>query len=238
MSIVEMVQTQADHPGADRDPSDQKRTGAKTARRDESETENRDRAHDGNRERTVRVREYLVCQSQVQNYIRHADRSTKTSVSVPDAEAENAKHDRSHAQAVCQSKKRCGRESEQSRSTVTQQTRQRGSSFQQQYHMNSGTGQSRKPRAASEQFASENVAHGATASRKEKEVPAALTSTRVKRADPQRVKRADPQWMRTRQVQRDDELSTETARCFSGKQSPDQQVGSETVENKISYSTV
>ena len=43
--------------------------------------------------------------------------------------------------------------------------------------------------------------------------------------------------MRTRQVQRDDELSTETARCFSGKQSPDQQFGSETVENKISHFT-
>ena len=45
MSIVEMGQTQADHPGADRDPSNQKRTGARTARRDESETENRDGAH-------------------------------------------------------------------------------------------------------------------------------------------------------------------------------------------------
>ena len=66
MNTVEMVQTRADHPGADRDPSDQKRTGARTARRDESETENRggaheggcerphDGAHDGNRERTVR----------------------------------------------------------------------------------------------------------------------------------------------------------------------------------------
>ena len=39
MSIVEMVQTQADHPGADRDPSDQKRTGARTTKRDESERE-------------------------------------------------------------------------------------------------------------------------------------------------------------------------------------------------------
>ena len=54
MSIVEMGQTQADHPGADRDPSDQKRTGAMTARRDESETENRDGAHEDSRERTVR----------------------------------------------------------------------------------------------------------------------------------------------------------------------------------------
>ena len=44
--------------------------------------------------------------------------------------------------------------------------------------------------------------------------------------------------MRTRQIQRDDELSTETARCFSGTQSPDQQFGSETEENKISHSTV
>ena len=48
-------------------------------------------------------------------------------------------------------------------------------------------------KTASEQFASENVAHGPTDSRKQKEVPAALTSTRVKRADPQWVKRADPQ---------------------------------------------
>ena len=39
MIIVEMRQTHADHPGADRDPSDQKRTGARTARRDESERE-------------------------------------------------------------------------------------------------------------------------------------------------------------------------------------------------------
>ena len=34
----------------------------------------------------------------------------------PDAEAEHAKHDRIHAQAVCQSKKRRGREPEQLRS--------------------------------------------------------------------------------------------------------------------------
>ena len=52
------------------------------------------------------------------------------------------------------------------------------------------------------------------------------------------MKRADPQRVRTRQIQRDDELSTETARCFSGKQSPDHQFGSETLENKISHSTV
>ena len=71
------------------------------------------------------------------------------------------------SKSCCQSKKRCGREPEQLNSKVTQQTRQRGSSFQQQYHMNSGTGQSRKPRAASKQFASENVAHGATDSRKQ-----------------------------------------------------------------------
>ena len=37
---------------------------------------------------------------------------------------------------------------------------------------------------------------------------------------------------------RDDELSTETARCFSSKQSPDHQFDSETLENKISHSTV
>ena len=176
MSLVEMGQTQADHPGADRDIPQTRneqvqrlRDGTKARQRTAigltrtavsgprgvlgaASTAQRphDGAHDGNRERTVRVREYLVCQSQVQNYIRHADRSTETSVSVPDAEAENAKHDRSHAQAVCQSKKRCGRESEQLISTVTQQTRQRGSSFQQQYRVNSGAGQSRKPRAASE----------------------------------------------------------------------------------------
>ena len=35
--------------------------------------------------------------------------------------------------------------------------------------------------AASEQFASDNVVHGATDSRKQREVPAALTSTRVRR---------------------------------------------------------
>ena len=180
-----------------------------------------DGAHDGNRERTVRVREYLVCQSQVQNYIRHADRSTETSVCLCRTPRlpEKAKHDRSHAQAACQSKKRCGRESEQLSSTVTQQTRQRGSSFQQQYHMNSGTGQSRKSRAASEQFASENVAHGATASRKQKEVPAALTSTRVKRADPQRVKRADPQRVKRadpQRVKRADPQRVNRARTHSG----------------------
>ena len=48
------------------------------------------------------------------------------------------------------------------------------------------------------------------------------------------MRRADPQ---TSQNQRDDEHSTETARCFSGNQSPDQQCGSETVENKILHST-
>ena len=53
MSIVEMEQTRADHPGADRDPSDQKRTGAMTAIRDESETENRDGAHEDSCERTA-----------------------------------------------------------------------------------------------------------------------------------------------------------------------------------------
>ena len=104
--------------------------------------------------------------------------------------------------------------------------------------MNSGAGQFRKPFAASEQFASENVVHGATDSRKQREDPAALTSTRVKRADPQRVKRADPQRVKRRQIKRDDERSTETARCCSGKQSPDQQFGSETVEHEISHSTV
>ena len=65
-----------------------------------------------------------------------------------DAEAENASHDRSHAQAVCLNMKRCGREPEQLSSEVTQQTRQRGSSFQQQCHMDSGTGQSREPRSS------------------------------------------------------------------------------------------
>ena len=83
---------------------------------------------------------------------------------------------------------------------VTQQTRQRGSSFQQQYHMNSGTGQSRKPRAASEQFDIENVAHGATDSRKQREVPVALTSTGVKKSRKERTHRR----VRTWQIQHDD----------------------------------
>ena len=60
----------------------------------------------------------------------------------------------------------------------------------------------------------------------------------MKRADPQRVKRADPQRVKTSQNQRDDEHSTETARCCSGDHSPDQQFGGETVENKNSHSTV
>ena len=41
-----------------------------------------DVAQEENRERTVR-REHLVCQPQVQGSTRHADRSIKTSVSVP-----------------------------------------------------------------------------------------------------------------------------------------------------------
>ena len=61
---------------------------------------------------------------------------------------------------------------------------------------------------------------------------------RVKRADLQRVKKADPQRVLTSQNQRDDEHSTETARCCSGDHSPDQQFDGETVENKISHSTV
>ena len=61
---------------------------------------------------------------------------------------------------------------------------------------------------------------------------------RVKRTDPQRVKRTDPQRVKTSQNQRDDEHSTETARCCSGDHSPDQQFDGETVENKISHSTV
>ena len=60
----------------------------------------------------------------------------------------------------------------------------------------------------------------------------------MRRADLQRVKRADPQRVRTSQNQRDDEHSTETARCSSGDHSPDQQFDGETVENKISHSTV
>ena len=39
MSIVEMGQTEADRPGSDKDPSDKKRTGARTARRDERKRE-------------------------------------------------------------------------------------------------------------------------------------------------------------------------------------------------------
>ena len=56
MSMVEMEQTGADHPGGDKDPSDKRRTGARTARRDESERkrENRDGAHEDSRERTAR----------------------------------------------------------------------------------------------------------------------------------------------------------------------------------------
>ena len=58
MSIVEMGQTGADHPGGDQDPSDKRRTGASTARRNESERErereNRDGAHEDSRERTAR----------------------------------------------------------------------------------------------------------------------------------------------------------------------------------------
>ena len=56
MSIVVMGQTGADHPGGDQDPSDKGRTGARTARRDESEREreNRDGAHEDSRERTAR----------------------------------------------------------------------------------------------------------------------------------------------------------------------------------------
>ena len=60
----------------------------------------------------------------------------------------------------------------------------------------------------------------------------------MRRADPQRVKKADPQRVLTSQNQRDDEHSTETARCCSGDHSPDQQFDGETVENKISHSTV
>ena len=39
MSIVEMEQTEADHPGSDKGPLDKKRTGARTARRDERKRE-------------------------------------------------------------------------------------------------------------------------------------------------------------------------------------------------------
>ena len=52
------------------------------------------------------------------------------------------------------------------------------------------------------------------------------------------MRRADPQRVKTSQNQRDDEHSTETARCCSGDHSPDQQFDGETVENKISHSTV
>ena len=56
----------------------------------------------------------------------------------PEAEATHAKHDRSHAQAVCQSKKRRGREPEQLRSEVTHQHAQRAEGE------NSGAGQSQQ----------------------------------------------------------------------------------------------
>ena len=52
------------------------------------------------------------------------------------------------------------------------------------------------------------------------------------------MKRADPQRVKASQNLRDDEHSTRTARCCSGDHSLDQQFDGETVENKISHSTV
>ena len=54
MSIVEMRQTRAGHPGADRDPSDPEPNrcqDCETGRK--RERENRDRAHEDSRERTA-----------------------------------------------------------------------------------------------------------------------------------------------------------------------------------------
>ena len=85
----------------------------------------------------------------------------------------------------------------------------------------------------SEQFARENVVHGATDRRKQREVQAALTSTggaeEVRRTDPQRVEKSGPTA---------GENKSEPTRCCSGDHSPDQQFDGETVENKISQSTV
>ena len=128
------------------------------------------------------------------------------------------------------SKKRCGREPEQLSAKVTQQTRQRGSSFQQQYHMMLVSPENHAQQANSLPARTSRTARQTSENNEKSQQLLTSTTERVKRADPQRV--------RTRQIQRDDELSTETARCFSGKQSPDQKFGSETVENKILHSTM
>ena len=89
----------------------------------------------------------------------------------------------------------------------------------------------------SEQFASENVVHGGQTrtARSPSSFDEHQSEEEQKRADPQRVRRADPQ---TSQNERDDEHSTETARCCSGDHSPDEQFDGETVKNKISHPTV
>ena len=100
-------------------------------------------------------------------------------------------------------------------------------------------GQSSNPRVSmlytSEQFAKkENVVQDAADRRVQREVP----SSPNKHQSGEEQKRADQQRMRTSQSQRDDGHPTETARRCSGDYSPDQQFVGETVENKISYSTV
>ena len=62
----------------------------------------------------------------------------------PEAEATHAEHDRSHAEAVCQSKKRRGREPEQLRSEVAHLHARRAEGE------NSGAGLSSGPRTARE----------------------------------------------------------------------------------------
>ena len=85
----------------------------------------------------------------------------------------------------------------------------------------------------SEHFASENVVHGDGQTRTTRS-----PSSFDEHQSAEEQKRADPQQVRTSQSQRDDEHSTETARRCSGDYRPDQQLDGETVENKISHSTV
>ena len=88
------------------------------------------------------------------------------------------------------------------------------------------------------QHVSEHAAHKRTVRQRERRAPRdrQTKTTRspssfdehqseeeMRRADQQRVKRADLQRVRTRQNQRDDEHSTETARCCILDHSPDQQ---------------
>ena len=54
MSIVETRQTRADHPGADRDPSEPELKQVPELRDGTRESESRDGAHEDSRERTAR----------------------------------------------------------------------------------------------------------------------------------------------------------------------------------------